>query len=164
MLDRANMTDAKTVSTPMSTSFSSTTQPDSTTCDASLYRSLVGSLHYLALTRPDVAFPVNKLSQNMQNPTDLHMQALKRVLRYLKFTIDHGLHLTESLSTALTAFCDADWGGDNSNLLVHISSTLAQMPFHGHAKSNPLSHDHQLKQSTELLRLQQLNCCGFNNF
>ena len=115
MLDRANMTDAKTVSTPMSTSFSSTTQPDSTTCDASLYRSLVGSLHYLALTRPDVAFPVNKLSQNMQNPTDLHMQALKRVLRYLKFTIDHGLHLTKSLSTALTAFCDADWGGDNSD-------------------------------------------------
>lgn len=66
LLDRANMSDAKPVSTPMSTSFSSTSQPDSSSCDTSLYRNLVESLHYLFLTRPDVSFPVNKLSQHMQ--------------------------------------------------------------------------------------------------
>ena len=40
------------------------------------------------------------------------MQALKRVLRYLKQTITHGLHLTRTKTLSLTAFCDADWGGD----------------------------------------------------
>lgn len=109
------MADSKPVSSPMSTSFSSTALPDSSTCDSSLYRSLIGSLHYLSITRPDVAFPVNMLAQQMQSPTSAHMQALKRVLRYLKSTISHGLHLTKSTDLKLIAFCDADWGGDNQD-------------------------------------------------
>lgn len=112
---KANMADSKPVSTPMVTSFSSTAVPDSTTCDSSLFRSILGSLHYLSITRPDVEFPVNKLAQHMQSPTSTHMQALKRILRYLKSTISHGLHLTKSSNQTLTAFCDADWGGDTQD-------------------------------------------------
>ncbi|PNX56481.1 putative copia-type protein [Trifolium pratense] len=41
------------------------------------------------------------------------MQSLKRVLRYLKHTLTHGLHLVRAPTICLTAFCDADWGGDN---------------------------------------------------
>ena len=109
------MADSKPVSTPMATSFCSTSTPDATICDSSEFRSILGSLHYLSITRPDIAFSVNKLAQNMQAPTMTHMQALKRILRYLKSTITHGLHLTKSLNKSLIGFCDADWAGDTSD-------------------------------------------------
>jgi hypothetical protein len=112
LLHKASKSDAKPVSTPMSTTCSLVANEDSSTCDVSHFRSLAGSLHYLSTTRPDVAFAVNKLSQHMQAPTTTHMQALKRVLRYLKNTISHGLHLVKTNNLNLTAFCDADWGGD----------------------------------------------------
>ncbi|PNY00673.1 retrovirus-related Pol polyprotein from transposon TNT 1-94 [Trifolium pratense] len=115
ILQKGNMLDAKPVCTPMATSTSVSSESNIPNCDATLYRSIIGSLHYLSITRPDVAFAVNKLSQHMQNPTTTHMQALKRILRYLKHTISHGLHLARNTSLTLTAFCDADWGGDNAD-------------------------------------------------
>lgn len=66
----------------------------------------------MSITRPNMAFLVNKLAQRMQALTVTAMQALKRVLHYLKFTISNGLHLTRSSNTCLTSFCDADWAGD----------------------------------------------------
>ncbi|KAL3032888.1 hypothetical protein AAZX31_02G107500 [Glycine max] len=60
-----------------------------------------------------LAFAVNKLSQYMQAPPSIHMQALKCILCYLKHTIFHGLHLVVTRNLDLNAFCDADWGGDN---------------------------------------------------
>ncbi|GKD64746.1 retrovirus-related pol polyprotein from transposon TNT 1-94 [Tanacetum coccineum] len=78
-------------------------------------RSIVGSLQYLAITRPDVSFAVNKLSQFMHAPTQLHLQALKRVLRYLKGTIHHGLFLNRKSAITLTAFSNSNWGGIKDN-------------------------------------------------
>lgn len=109
------MTDAKPVSTPMATTCSLISQSDASTCDVTLYRKLVGSLQYLGITRPDIAFCVNKLSQHMQAPQELHMQALKRVLRYLKCTVSHGLHILKDSKFTLTTFCDSDWAGDTSD-------------------------------------------------
>jgi hypothetical protein len=114
ILQKGNMLDAKPVCTPMATS-NSLISESTLSCDASLYRSIIGSLHYLSITRPDVAFAVNKLSQHMQAPTSNNMQALKRVLRYLKHTLSHGLHLVRATILPLTAFCDADWGGDTTD-------------------------------------------------
>jgi hypothetical protein len=71
----------------------------------------VGALQYATITRPDITFSVNKVSQFLANPTDDHWQAVKRILRYLKGTSDHGLQLHKSTSLCLQAFTDADWAG-----------------------------------------------------
>lgn len=68
--------------------------------EATNYHLIVGSSQYLAITRPDVSFVVNKLSQFMHATTQRHLQALKHVLRYLKGSIYHGLFLKRFFSTA----------------------------------------------------------------
>ncbi|CAA7034345.1 unnamed protein product [Microthlaspi erraticum] len=73
---------------------------------------LVGSLQYLQFTRLDIAFAVNKLSQFMHCPTDLHHQAAKQVLRYLAGTPTHGIYFSSSNSLTLHAYSDAYWVGD----------------------------------------------------
>jgi len=79
--------------------------------DPTLYRSLAGALQYLTFTRPDISFAVQQVCLYMHDPREPHLNALKRILRYLRGTIDHGLHLYASPSHALTAYSDADWGG-----------------------------------------------------
>uniref|UniRef100_A0A2N9F2C9 Reverse transcriptase Ty1/copia-type domain-containing protein n=1 Tax=Fagus sylvatica TaxID=28930 RepID=A0A2N9F2C9_FAGSY len=115
ILKRTNMQDAKPVSSPMASSTSLTAHEGPSFSDHTLYRSTVGALQYLSLTRPDIAFAVNKLSQFMHAPTLLHWQAVKRLLRYLKHTIQFGLHLFRSSCSDLQAYCDADWAGSRDD-------------------------------------------------
>lgn len=83
LLKRTNMLDAKPVSTPMVPDSSLTLHSGTLIDNPTDYRAAVGGLQYLTLTRPDVAFTVNKLSQYMHNPRTTHWAALKRLLRYL---------------------------------------------------------------------------------
>ncbi|KAB2601163.1 hypothetical protein D8674_002168 [Pyrus ussuriensis x Pyrus communis] len=76
-----------------------------------LYRSLVGALQYLTFTRPDIAFSVHQVCQFMQNPMVSHFTAVKRILRYLKGTMQFGISYTKG-DLQLKAFSDADWAGD----------------------------------------------------
>ncbi|CAN1266026.1 Retrovirus-related Pol polyprotein from transposon TNT 1-94 [Linum perenne] len=79
--------------------------------DPSPYRRLVGRLIYLCTTRPDIAFTVNYLSQFMSKPTDLHMKAALRVVRYIKTDPGFGLFFSSTSSMQLHAFSDSDWAG-----------------------------------------------------
>lgn len=115
LLSRTNMLDAKTVSTPMQTTPKLTLKDSPPLTDASQYRSIVGSLQYLAFTRPDISFAVSKLSQFMHQPTECHWQAAKRVLRYLAGTPSHGVFMRAGSSLTLHAFTDADWAGDRDD-------------------------------------------------
>ncbi|XP_026432292.1 uncharacterized protein LOC113329655 [Papaver somniferum] len=74
------------------------------------YRSLVGALQYLTWTRPDITYAVNLVCQYMQHPTTTHLIASKRILRYIKGTLDFGLKFTRG-SSFLLGFSDADWAG-----------------------------------------------------
>jgi hypothetical protein len=76
------------------------------------YRSVVGALQYLSLTRPDISFLVNRVCQYMAAPTSVHWSAVKRILRYLPDTIDYGLRFIKIGSLLLSAFSDADWAGN----------------------------------------------------
>ncbi|KAJ0799808.1 putative RNA-directed DNA polymerase transcription factor Lambda-DB family [Helianthus annuus] len=108
ILTRAKMLDAKPAPTPLSTNvtFVSTGTMFS---DATLYRSIVGALQYLTITRPDIAYAVNQVSQFLHAPTTDHFQEVKRILRYLKGTIAFGLHYNRPTSTSLIGYSDADW-------------------------------------------------------
>jgi hypothetical protein len=75
------------------------------------YRALVGKLLYLTSTRPDIAFPVQQLSQFLDKPTTSHFKAAQKVLRYLKGTPGLGLFFPRNSSLQLLGFSDADWGG-----------------------------------------------------
>uniref|UniRef100_A0A2N9GF20 Reverse transcriptase Ty1/copia-type domain-containing protein n=1 Tax=Fagus sylvatica TaxID=28930 RepID=A0A2N9GF20_FAGSY len=80
--------------------------------DATLYRQLVGSLIYLTVTRPDLAYAVHLVSQFMSAPRSTHYAAVLRILRYIKGTLFHGLHFSAQSSLELRAYADADWAGD----------------------------------------------------
>jgi hypothetical protein len=111
ILKRANMSLAKPITSPMSSSATLSKFDGVKFDDATLYRSIVGALQYLSITRPDIAFAVSKVSQFMNEPRDTHWSAVKRILRYLKHTIDHGLLIRKCSSNQLFAFSDADWAG-----------------------------------------------------
>jgi histone deacetylase 1/2 len=81
--------------------------------ESTRYRSIVGGLQYLTMTRPDLSFAVNKVCQYLHAPRCAHWSAVKRILRYVKGTLSHGLLLRPSSTLPLlSAFSDADWAGD----------------------------------------------------
>uniref|UniRef100_A0A803PRD0 Uncharacterized protein n=1 Tax=Cannabis sativa TaxID=3483 RepID=A0A803PRD0_CANSA len=80
--------------------------------DVQLYRSIIGALQYLTITRPELSFSVNKVRQFMQKSLSTHWSAVKRILRYVGGTTDHGLHLQKPGTLDLMAYCDADWASD----------------------------------------------------
>ncbi|KAL5570076.1 hypothetical protein UlMin_026651 [Ulmus minor] len=77
--------------------------------DQTKYRSLVGALQYVTLTRPDIAFAVNKACQFMHNPTTAHWLSAKRILRYLRGTMQQGLRLNPSSHLQIQTYADADY-------------------------------------------------------
>ncbi|XP_019097449.1 PREDICTED: uncharacterized protein LOC109131215 [Camelina sativa] len=78
------------------------------------FRSLVGKLQYLTLTRPDIQYAVNLVCQRMHSPTVADFSLLKRIIRYIKGTIDHGLSFSQNTDSTLRAYSDSDWGGCQS--------------------------------------------------
>uniref|UniRef100_J3KUY7 Reverse transcriptase Ty1/copia-type domain-containing protein n=1 Tax=Oryza brachyantha TaxID=4533 RepID=J3KUY7_ORYBR len=76
------------------------------------YSKIIGSLMYLASgTRPDISFAVSKLSRFTSNPRDGHWQALERVMRYLKATMDLGLRYS-GYPMVLEGYSDSNWISD----------------------------------------------------
>lgn len=118
------MCDAKAIVTPLSSSVTLQLNDGVPPTDSTQYHQLIGALQHLTLTRSDISFVVNKLSQFMQRPSQIHWQAAKRILRYLKGTIFHGLHLRSSHSHSLIAYSDSDWGGnldDRNSTSAYVS-------------------------------------------
>ncbi|KAJ0474222.1 putative RNA-directed DNA polymerase [Helianthus annuus] len=108
ILLRAKLYDSKPVHTPLAPheSFSASGVPYS---DPTLYRSLVGALQYLTITRPDLSYAVNQLSQFLHSPTVDHFRAVKRLLRYVKGTLSFGLSYSSSHPPDIIGYSDADW-------------------------------------------------------
>ncbi|XP_052299684.1 secreted RxLR effector protein 161-like [Citrus sinensis] len=118
------------VPTPMATSYQLTKHSGTKIDNSYQYRRFVGALQYMTLTRPDIAFPVNKLSQFLAVPTIEHWQSCKRLLRYLKGTIYYGLQPYHSGNLQITCFSDSDWACDRddrrsvASYVVYLGSNL----------------------------------------
>lgn len=104
ILHKTNMMEAKAIFTPTSVHSSLSLTDGSPLRSAKEYRQVVGSLQYLQITRPDIAYCVNKFSQFMHQPTDVDWSAVKRLLRYLQGTKSLGLSLCRHSPLALHAF------------------------------------------------------------
>ena len=112
ILRKAHILDSKGCNTPICVANKLQKNKGCLFKNHSLYKSIDGSLQYLTLISPDIAFTVNKLSQFLAAPTTLYWQAYKRVLRYMRSIAHFGLQFFNSGSLTLTAYFDADWGFD----------------------------------------------------
>jgi hypothetical protein len=109
ILERVGMVECKPCATPVDTQGKlSATGPPVT--DPTGYRSLAGALQYLLFARPDIAYAVQQVCLHMHDPREPHLTALKRILRYLRGTLDFGL-LRLSSATELRVYTDADGAG-----------------------------------------------------
>ena len=113
LLTRMGMKDCKPSPTPLSSSeqLSAYQGEPLNEEESTKYRSVVGALQYLTLTRPDISFAVNKVCQYLHAPTSTHWTSIKRIVRYIKHTVSLGLQFRRSSSTLVSAFSDADWAG-----------------------------------------------------
>ena len=114
ILKKFGMDNSKPVSTPIdpSTKLTKATD-DEQSIDQLLYQSAIGSLLYLSGgTRPDITFAVSNLAKFSAKPSKHHWTALKRVMRYLKGTINFGILYMKQKSKNFVAYSDADWAGD----------------------------------------------------
>ncbi|XP_058092112.1 uncharacterized mitochondrial protein AtMg00810-like [Magnolia sinica] len=100
---------ARTARFPMEQHLKLNTQDGDLLPDPGLYRRLVDRLIYLTITRPDIVYAVNTLSQFIHTPRVPHMTAATRVLRYIKGCLGQGIFFPLSNSTHVTAYTNSDW-------------------------------------------------------
>ncbi|MHB1850521.1 MAG: Ty1/Copia family ribonuclease HI, partial [Acidimicrobiales bacterium] len=113
ILEKFDMINCKVANTPME----KTIVKSDLKCDKSDFMSLVGKLIYVSVvTRPDIAYAVSTIGQSSSDPSLSDFIAAKRILRYLKGTIDLGIKYSKSSSTSnsLFGFSDSDWANDKT--------------------------------------------------
>ncbi|XP_047259064.1 secreted RxLR effector protein 161-like [Capsicum annuum] len=121
------MGEAKEMETPMEMNLKMKKDEGKLLKDARSFRQVVGSLIHLTITRPEIAYSVGVISQFMQDPRTPHLEAAKRILCYIKGSVDYGKTVfskTNSLAgsdavkkggvTVLQGFTDVDWAGDTA--------------------------------------------------
>ncbi|XP_020689411.1 uncharacterized protein LOC110104580 [Dendrobium catenatum] len=114
ILKSSSFLNCKPLLTPIALKPSSSANAGLQPIDPTHYRQLAGSLQYLTITRPDIAFATNQICQHMHDPQHIHLQTLKRLLRYIQGTITYGLPLRRSNLT-LQSYVDADWASDQTD-------------------------------------------------
>ncbi|CAA7024669.1 unnamed protein product [Microthlaspi erraticum] len=112
LLEMFNLQNANEVKNPIVPGTRFSREGDGGKVDPTLYKKLIGSLMYITSTRPDLMYVVCLLSRYMANPSDQHMQAAKRVLRYLKGTLGFGVFYKRGAVEELTVYTDSDYAGD----------------------------------------------------
>lgn len=118
LLKKFRMTNCNAAATPAETGLALSLRDEGEPVDETQYRQIVGSLRYLCNTRPDLAFSVGLISRFMQAPKTPHMMAAKRILRYIRGTINYGILLPNTITSSnmeLVGYTDSDWRRDNDD-------------------------------------------------
>jgi hypothetical protein len=93
LLQKAGMAECHSTSTPVDSRAKLSAMEGAPVTDPAAYRSLAGSLQYLTLTRPDLAYAVQQVCLFMHDPREPHLALIKHILRYVKGTLSAGLHI-----------------------------------------------------------------------
>ncbi|EOY19976.1 Retrotransposon protein, unclassified, putative [Theobroma cacao] len=111
LLKRFQMSFCKSVGTSLSFGAKFSKEDGCAKANGQIYRSIIGSLLYLLVTRPDIMFATCLLSRFMQDPSVFHFTRVKRILRYIQGTLNFGLVYKKKESSQLIGYCDNDWAG-----------------------------------------------------
>uniref|UniRef100_A0A803Q378 Reverse transcriptase Ty1/copia-type domain-containing protein n=1 Tax=Cannabis sativa TaxID=3483 RepID=A0A803Q378_CANSA len=109
LLEELGYLGSKPVSTPMKPNLKLSQDEKDKLADPTVYRKIIGKLQYLVITRPDIAYSVNKLSQFLIIPRAKHLIVAQRILQYIKSSPGQGILLAATSEIQLRAFTDADW-------------------------------------------------------
>nr|XP_048319473.1 secreted RxLR effector protein 161-like [Ziziphus jujuba var. spinosa] len=112
LLNETGMLGCRPIDTPMDPNKKMKTSEESAPVDKGRYQRLVEKLIYLSHTRPEIAFSISVVSQHMNNSTEDHLQAVYRILRYLKMTPGHGLLFKKCENREIEIYTDASWTGE----------------------------------------------------
>ncbi|XP_031091065.1 uncharacterized protein LOC115996058 [Ipomoea triloba] len=99
------------VKIPMSTSLKLDKNEEGKDVDQTKYREMIGSLIYLIASRPDISYSLDVCARFQSQPKESHFLATKKIIRYLKSTINVGLWYPKEGNFELTGFSDADFAG-----------------------------------------------------
>ncbi|GKF34602.1 hypothetical protein Tco_0107802, partial [Tanacetum coccineum] len=126
--------------------------------DSSHYCGMIGILLYLTASRPDLQFSICMCARYQAQPTKKHLNAVKRIFRYLKETVHRGLWYLKDSSIALTAFADAD----HASCQDTRRSTSGSMQFLGDRLVNRSSKRQKsaMISSTEVEYIALYGCCA----
>jgi hypothetical protein len=111
ILTKFGMKDAKPIKTPMGTNGHLDLDTGGKSVDQKVYRSMIGSLLYLCASRPDIMLSVCMCARFQVDPKEVHLRAVKRILRYLVYTPKFGLWYPKGSSFDLIGYSDAYWAG-----------------------------------------------------
>lgn len=113
ILEKMGMADCNICHVPMEPKTKLSKYDEEPAVEATMYRSIIGSLRYLVNTRPDLAYSVGVVSRYMEAPTTAHMSAVKQILRYIRGTLDVGcVYKKDQANEILVGYSDSDLAGD----------------------------------------------------
>jgi hypothetical protein len=111
ILKKFHMENCKPTATPMNQKDKFSKEDGTARVDEENFKSLIGCLLYLTTTRPDILHATSLLSRFMHCPSEIHIRAAKRILRYIKGTCSFGVKFLKCQELKLHGFSDSDWGG-----------------------------------------------------
>ncbi|RVX03714.1 Retrovirus-related Pol polyprotein from transposon RE1 [Vitis vinifera] len=112
LLQETGMSGCQPINTPIEEGLKLCVEPNQVSTDKGRYQRLVGRLMYLAHTRPDLAYALSVVSQYMHNPGEQHMNAVMRILRYLKNAPGKGILFAKNVDhQSIEVYIDANWVG-----------------------------------------------------
>ncbi|GJU30279.1 retrovirus-related pol polyprotein from transposon TNT 1-94 [Tanacetum coccineum] len=112
MLKKFGLEDSKPIKTPMSSETKLTRDEDGEPIDDTKYRGMIGSLLYLTASRPDIMFSVCLCARFQEAPKTSHLEAVKRIFRYIKGTTHLGLWYPKGTGVETIVYADSDHAGD----------------------------------------------------
>ena len=112
LVKRFGLDNATHARTPMAANVKLANDHSGESVDVTLYRSMIGCLLYLTTSRPNISFSVGVCSRFQSNPKVSHLNAVKRIIKYVGRTCDYGLLNSKESNLSLAGFSDSDWAGN----------------------------------------------------